>query len=216
MVIDMYICRRPLRLQMHSITITASSCGRSLVYMYMNIQTDIVIHGHGHTYIYVHIHIHIHIHVYTVHMDIYIYIRTCMCMCVYVFIFSAVIHPSEFHRNIFTICFIHAGIRPRSLIRPPRQPDYRTRSVCVRARDACDPNPPFRSLDTWTCDPWMFKFHDCLRSMHARKTRGGADSQHAKGPCYREGDSGRLFIFQPYYSKRGFGLCRKISPPWVR
>ena len=161
MVIDMYICRRPLRLQMHSITITASSCGRSLVYMYMNIQTDIVIHGHGHTYIYVHIHIHIHIHVYTVHMDIYIYIRTCMCMCVYVFIFSAVIHPSEFHRNIFTICFIHAGIRPRSLIRPPRQRDYRTRSVCVRARDACDPKPLF--------DRWILglAIHGCSNSMIA-------------------------------------------------
>ena len=50
MVIDMYICRRPLRLQMHSITITASSCGRSLVYMYMNIQTDIVRNGHGYIY----------------------------------------------------------------------------------------------------------------------------------------------------------------------
>ena len=146
---------------------------------------------------------------YTPYTWTHIYLRTCMCMCVYVFIFSAVIHPSEFHRIIFTTCFIHAGIRPRSLIRPPRQRDYRTRSVCVRARDACDPNPLF---DTWTGDPWMFKFHDCLRSMRARKTRGGPDSQHAKGPCYREGDSGRIFVFQPYYSRRGFGPCRKILP----
>ena len=161
MVIDMYICRRPLRLQMHSITITASSCGRSLVYMYMNIQTDIVIHGHGHTYIYMYIYIYTYIYMYTQYTWTYIYIRTCMCMCVYVFIFSAVIHPSEFHRNIFTICFIHAGIRPRSLIRPPRQRDYRTRSVCVRARDACDPKPLF--------DRWILglAIHGCSNSMIA-------------------------------------------------
>ena len=84
-----------------------------------------------------------------------------MCMCVYVFIFSAIIHPSEFHRNIFTTCFIHAGIRPRSLIRPPRQPDYRTRSVCVRARDACDPKPLF--------DRWILglAIHGCSNSMIA-------------------------------------------------
>ena len=158
MVIDMYICRRPLRLQMHSITITASSCGRSLVYMYMNIQTDIVIHGHGHTNIYMYIYIYTYIYMYTQYTWTYIYIRTCMCMCVYVFIFSAVIHPSEFHRNIFTICFIHAGIRPRSLIRPPRQRDYRTRSVCVRARDACDPKPLF--------DRWILglAIHGCSNS----------------------------------------------------
>ena len=222
MVIDMYICRRPLRLQMHSITITASSCGRSLVYMYMNIQTDIVIHGHGHTYIYVHIHIHIHIHVYTVHMDIYIYIRTCMCMCVYVFIFSAVIHPSEFHRNIFTICFIHAGIRPRSLIRPPRQRDYRTRSVCVRARDACDPKPLF---DRWilglaihgcsnsmiACDPCVLarqgvaQTHSMRRDLATVKaiagdssffnhTIRGAGSVHAGRSCRRGYDSGQPFL----------------------
>ena len=112
-------------------------------------------------YIYMYIYIYTYIYMYTQYTWTYIYIRTCMCMCVYVFIFSAVIHPSEFHRNIFTICFIHAGIRPRSLIRPPRQRDYRTRSVCVRARDACDPKPLF--------DRWILglAIHGCSNSMIA-------------------------------------------------
>ena len=114
-----------------------------------------------HIYIYMYIYIYTYIYMYTQYTWTYIYIRTCMCMCVYVFIFSAVIHPSEFHRNIFTICFIHAGIRPRSLIRPPRQRDYRTRSVCVRARDACDPKPLF--------DRWILGLgiHGCSKSMTA-------------------------------------------------
>ena len=93
MVIDMYICQRPLGLQVHSITITASSCVRSLVYMYMNIQTDIVRNGHGYIYIYIiisYVHIHIHIHVYTVHMDIYIHIHIGTCMCTSVYVLSLV------------------------------------------------------------------------------------------------------------------------------
>ena len=91
MVIDMYICRRPLRLQMHSITITASSCGRSLVCMYMNIQTDIVRNGHGYIYIIIsYVHIHIHKHVYTAHMDIYIHIHIGTCMCTSVYVLSLV------------------------------------------------------------------------------------------------------------------------------
>ena len=143
MVIDMYICQRPLGLQVHSITITASSCVRSLVYMYMNIQTDIVRNGHGYIYIYNYIictHTYTYTCIYRTHGHIYTYTYRYMyvyvCVCI---IFNAIVHQSEFHMNIFTTCFIHAGVRPRSLIRPPRQPGYRTRSVCVQARDACDP-----------------------------------------------------------------------------
>ena len=72
---------------------------------------------------------------------------------------------------------------------PGRSYDHHDSLVTELARYACKPGMlaipnSFRSLDTWTWDPWMFKIHDCLRSMHARKTWGGADSRHAKGPCY--------------------------------
>ena len=77
MVIDMYICRRPLGLQMHSITITASSCGRSLVYMYINIQTDLVIHGYICTYTYTHTNTCIH----RTHGHIYIHTYMYVCVC---------------------------------------------------------------------------------------------------------------------------------------
>ena len=131
-------------------------------------------------YIYMYIYIYTYIYMYTQYTWTYIYIRTCMCMRVYVFIFSAVIHPSEFHRNIFTICFIHAGIRPRSLIRPPRQRDYRTRSVCVRARDACDPKPLFDrwilglaihgcSNSTIACDPCVLARQGVAQTHSMRK-----------------------------------------------
>ena len=56
----------------------------------------------------------------------------------------------------------------------------------------------YRSINI--CDPWMLAIHERLRSMHARKTWGGADSHHARRPCYRDGDNGRLFLFQPYSS----------------
>ena len=97
---------------------------------------------------------------------------------------------------------------------PGRSYDHHDSVITELARYACEPGMlvipnPFLIVGYLNLRSMMFKFHDCLRSMRARKTRGGADSQHAKGPCYREGDSGRLFIFQPYYSKRGFGLCRK-------
>ena len=72
---------------------------------------------------------------------------------------------------------------------PGRSYDHHDSVITELARYACEPGMlaipnSFRSLDTWTWDPWMFKIHDCLRSMHARKTWGGADSRHAKGPCY--------------------------------
>ena len=136
---------------------------RSLARVYVYEHTNRHCYTWTWTYIYIYICTYTYTHTYTcIHSTHgHIYIRTCMCMCVYVFIFSAVIHPSEFHRNIFTICFIHAGIRPRSLIRPPRQRDYRTRSVCVRARDACDPKPLF--------DRWILglAIHGCSNSMIA-------------------------------------------------
>ena len=43
--------------------------------------------------------------------------------------------------------------------------------------------------------PRMLAIHERLRSMLARKTWGCADSHHAKRSCYRDGDSGRLFVF---------------------
>ena len=163
-----------------------------------------------HTYTYTCIYrTHGHIYTYTYR---YMYVYVCVCI-----IFSAIVHQSEFHMNIFTTCFIHAGVRPRSLIRPPRQPGYRTRSVCVQARDACDPK--FFSivgyLDLGSMDvqiPWLLAIHACSQDMGWRRLTA------CEGTLlrYREGDSGRLFVFQPYYSRRGFGPCRKILPSWVR